>query len=305
MSRDEINDRKDRFDRAELVIWVGFWINAFLMVMKLAAGWFGRSEAVFADGLESMCDFFAITSAMVALKMGRKGFDQQHPYGHGKAESVSAILVAFIILLTGVGIIWKAANAVRTGDLETPAMMAVLAAALTIVIKEGLCRYTLHVAGNLGSPSVMAVAKDHRKDAITSVATLIGVTGAYLGLKIMDPIAAALSAVFIIRIGWQTLRPAIGDLMDASLPADLLAEMSRVAAEVEGVAGVHEIRGRRSGQYVLVDLKLEMEALMTVKQSHDIADLVKRQLFAKFLNLGDVMIHINPRNEAHEDLTRL
>ena len=237
--------------------------------------------------------------------MGRKGFDQQHPYGHGKAESVSAILVAFIILLTGVGIIWKAANAVRTGDLETPAMMAVIAAALTIVIKEGLCRYTLHVAGNLGSPSVMAVAKDHRKDAITSVATLIGVTGAYLGLKIMDPIAAALSAVFIIRIGWQTLRPAIGDLMDASLPADLLAEMSRVAAEVEGVAGVHEIRGRRSGQYVLVDLKLEMEALMTVKQSHDIADLVKRQLFAKFLNLGDVMIHINPRNEAHEDLTRL
>jgi len=305
MSRDEINDRKDRFDRAELVIWVGFWINAFLMVMKLAAGWFGRSEAVFADGLESMCDFFAITSAMVALKMGRKGFDQQHPYGHGKAESVSAILVAFIILLTGVGIIWKAANAVRTGDLETPAMMAVIAAALTIVIKEGLCRYTLHVAGNLGSPSVMAVAKDHRKDAITSVATLIGVTGAYLGLKIMDPIAAALSAVFIIRIGWQTLRPAIGDLMDASLPADLLAEMSRVAAEVEGVAGVHEIRGRRSGQYVLVDLKLEMEALMTVKQSHDIADLVKRQLFAKFLNVGDVMIHINPRNEAHEDLTRL
>jgi len=305
MSQDEKSDRNKRFDQAELVIWVGFWVNAFLMVMKLAAGWFGKSEAVFADGLESLCDFFAITSAMVALRMGRKRFDQQHPYGHGKAESISAILVAVLILLTGVGIIWKAVNAVRTGNLETPALMAVIAAALTIIIKEALCRYTLRRAGHLDSPSVVAVAKDHRKDAITSIATLIGVSGAYLGCRIMDPIAAGLSAIFIIRIGWQTLRPAVGDLMDASLPPELLADMSRIAGSVEGVAGIHEIRGRRSGQYVIVDLKLEMDALMTVKQSHAIADLVKRQLFEKFSNIGDVMIHINPGHEAHEDLTRL
>jgi len=305
MYRDEKKERNDRFDRAELVIWVGFWINAFLMVMKLAAGWFGKSEAVFADGLESMCDFFAITSAMVALRMGRKRFDQEHPYGHGKAESFSAILVAVLILLTGIGIVWKAADAVLFHGLETPAAMAVMAAAITIIVKEGLCRYTLRVAGNLGSPSVAAVAKDHRKDAITSIATLIGVTGAYLGCKIMDPIAAAISAVIIIRIGWQTLRPAVGDLMDAALPPALLTEISGIAAGVEGVAGVHEIRGRRSGQYVIVDLKLEMDALMTVKQSHTIADQVKRQLFSKFPNIGDVMIHINPHAEEHEDLTRL
>ncbi len=305
MERDEKSDRKDRFDRAELVVWVGFWINAFLMVMKLSAGWFGKSEAVFADGLESMCDFFAITSAMVALRLGRKRFDQQHPYGHGKAESISAILVAFLILMTGFGIVWKAVNVVWTGNLEAPAAMAVIAAALTIVIKEGLCRYTLRVAGDLGSPSVVAVAKDHRKDAITSIATLIGVTGAFLGLKIMDPMAAALSAVFILRIGWQTLRPAMEDLMDASLPSELLTEMSQTAASVAGVAGIHEIRGRRSGQYVIVDLKLEMDPLMTVKQSHDIATDVKSKLFGQFPNIGDVMIHINPRDEAHEDLTRL
>jgi cation diffusion facilitator family transporter len=305
MDRDEQSDRKERFDRAELVIWVGFWVNAFLMVMKLAAGWFGKSEAVFADGLESMCDFFAITSAMVALRMGRKRFDQRHPYGHGKAESISAILVGLLILTTGFGIVWKAAHTVLNHALEAPALIAVIAAALTIVIKEGLCRYTLCVAGNLESPSVMAVAKDHRKDAITSIATLIGVTGAFLGFRIMDPLAAALSAVFIVRIGWQTLRPAVEDLMDASLPPELLAEMSRTAAGVDGVAGIHEIRGRRSGQYVIVDLKLEMDPLMTVKQSHDIATSVKSHLFGKFPTIGDVMIHINPRDEAHEDLTRL
>lgn len=297
-------NRDERFDRAELVIWVGFWVNAFLMVMKLAAGWFGKSEAVFADGLESMCDFFAITTAMIALRMGRKRFDQDHPYGHGKAESFSAIVVASLILLTGVGIVWKSAHAMMH-NLETPAAMAVIAAGVTIVIKEGLCRYTLRVAGHLGSPSVVAVAKDHRKDAITSVATLVGVTGAYLGFRIMDPLAAVVSAFFIIRIGWETLQPAVRDLMDAALPAELLDEMSRNAASIEGVAGVHEIRGRRSGQFMIVDLKLEMDPAMTVKQSHDIATLVKRQLFSQFPNIGDVMIHINPHAEAHEDLTRL
>lgn len=305
MERSEKSDRKERFDRAELVIWVGFGVNAFLMVLKLVAGWYGKSEAVFADGLESMCDFFAITSAMVALRMGRKRFDQEHPYGHGKAESFSAILVAVLILITGVGIIWKAGHTMLVHQLETPAMMAVIAAAMTIIIKEGLCRYTLRVAGHLESPSVVAVAKDHRKDAITSIATLIGVTGAYLGCKIMDPIAAVISAFFIIRIGWETLHPAAGDLMDASLPSKLLTEMSRIAADVEGVAGIHDIRGRRSGQYVIVDLKLEMDPCLTVKQSHDIATRVKSQLFGQFPNLGDVMIHINPRDEAHEDLTRL
>jgi cation diffusion facilitator family transporter len=305
MDPDEQVNRTARFDRAELVIWVGLWANAFLMAMKLLAGWFGKSEAVFADGLESLCDFFAITSAMVALKVGRKRFDTGHPYGHGKAESISAILVALVILVTGVGIAWKAIYSMMSHALETPSVVAVIAAAVTILIKEGLCRYTLRVAGRLQSPTVEAVAKDHRKDALTSIATLVGVTGAFLGFRLMDPLAAGVSALFIVRIGWQTLYPAIGDLMDASLPPELLTEMSGSAARVEGVAGIHEIRGRRSGQYWIVDLKLEMDATMTVKQSHDIATRVKSQLFVNYPNIGDVMIHINPHAEEHEDLTRL
>lgn len=298
-------NRQERFDRAEHVIWLGFWLNAFLMLMKLGAGWYGKSEAVFADGLESLCDLVAISSAMIALRIGRRRFDQNHPYGHGKAESFAAILVAGFILMTGVGIIGNSVHAILAHTLEQPAGMAVAAAVLTIIIKEALCRYTLRTAGSLQSPAVVAVARDHRKDAITSIATLIGVGGAYLGFKIMDPLAAGLSAVIILKIGWETLRPAVGDLMDASLPGEMLQEMRGTAAGVQGVAGVHEIRGRRSGQYVIVDLKLEMDPLMTVKRSHDIAANVKREMFSRYPNIGDVMIHINPLDEAHEDLTRL
>jgi len=297
--------RDQRFDSADLAIRIGFGINAFLMVMKLAAGWFGKSEAVFADGLESACDFVAILSAMVALRICRKPFDRQHPYGHGKAESLAAILVSLVILATGFGIVWKAGHAIRAGNLETPAWMAVVAAFLTIVIKETLYRYTVRIGQRLESPAVLAVAKDHRKDAITSIATLIGVTVAFCGWRIMDPVAAIISSIFIFHIGWQTLTSAMADLMDSSVPPELLAQMSRVATAVAGVAGVHEIRGRRSGQSIIVDLKLDMDAEMTVKHAHDIADTVKRQLFDTFPSIGDVMIHINPRNEQHEDLIRL
>jgi len=301
----EQENRSRRFDSADRVIRVGFQINAILMVMKLAAGWFGRSEAVFADGLESACDFIAIGSAMIALRIGRKPYDRQHPYGHGKAESLASIMVSLVIFATGIGIVCKSAHAIYSGNLEIPSWIAVVAAVLTILIKEGLYRFTVRVGNRFQSPAVLAVAKDHRKDAITSVATLIGVTGAFFGAALMDPLAAAISALFIFHIGWETLKSSLDDLMDFTAPPELLDGMSQRAASVPGVAGVHEIRGRRSGQNIIVDLKLEMDPLMTVKQAHDIAATVKHRLFDEFENIGDVMIHINPSGEDHEDLIRL
>ena len=119
----EQEDRSKRFDSAERVIRVGFQVNALLMVMKLAAGWFGRSEAVFADGLESACDFVAIGSAMIALRIGRKPYDRQHPYGHGKAESLASILVSLVIFATGIGIVCQAAHVIYSGNFEIPSWM--------------------------------------------------------------------------------------------------------------------------------------------------------------------------------------
>jgi len=297
--------RGERFNRADRVIKIGFWINAVLMVLKLAAGYYGHSEAVFADGLESACDFIAIGMTFVALKVGRKPFDQDHPYGHGKVESLSAILVSLVIGATGGWILYGSIATIAGGEYDSPSLMAVLAAAVTIVIKEALYRYSVRVGNTLGSPALLAIAKDHRKDAVTSVATLIGVSCAYLGARVMDPIAAGVTSFFVFHIGYHTFRTSAHELMDGLPQQDLIIAISAVASAVEGVDGVHEIRARHSGQFLIVDLKLDMNPEMTVRRSHEIATEVKKRIFEHFANVGDVMIHINPSDEPHEDLIRL
>ncbi|OGU06374.1 MAG: cation transporter [Geobacteraceae bacterium GWC2_55_20] len=297
--------RNERFDSADRIIKIGFWVNAILMVFKLSAGYWGRSDAVFADGIESACDFVAIFATMMALKLGRQPFDANHPYGHGRAESLAALLISLVIFVTGGWILFESVVTIMAGVFRTPGWIAVVAAFITIIIKEWLHRISRKTGEKLESPALLAIAKDHRKDAITSVATLIGVAGAFFGLGIMDPLAAGLTSLFILHIGYQTFMEAAHDLMDGSAPADFIDALQQLAESVERVEHVHEIRARRSGQYMIVDLKLEMDPEMTVKQSHDIATEVKKLIFDHYPGVGDVMIHINPHEEEHEDLIRL
>jgi cation diffusion facilitator family transporter len=298
-------NRSIRFGMADRAIVIGFWINACLMVLKLLAGYFGKSEAVFADGLESACDFVAMLFAMVALKIGRKPLDSTHPYGHGKAESIAAIFVSLVIVVTGCAILYTSIMTMVARDYVEPQLIAVLAALATIIIKETLYRYTRSIAKKLDSPAVEAIAKDHRKDALTSIATLIGVTWAFWGAALMDPLAAGLTAFFIFYIGGKTFIGATYDLMDGRPPTDLIAAVTAMTEKVPGIEHVHQIRCRRSGQYLIVDLKLDMDPNMTVKQSHAITVEVKRLIFERFPNVGDVMVHVNPHEETHEDLIRL
>lgn len=298
-------ERSERFGRADRIISIGFWVNAVLMIMKLLAGYFGGSEAVFADGMESACDFIALLSTMIALKIGRKPYDAAHPYGHGRAESLSAIMVSLVIFGTGGWILFSAVTTVIKGHYSSPQMIAVIAAFLTIIIKEWLYRFSWKTGSSLQSPALLAVAKDHRKDAISSIATLFGVTTAYFGFSIMDPLAAGLTSLFIFHIGWETFKGAAHDLMDGQPEEETLAAIVVLAESVAGVEHVHEIKGRRSGQYLIIDLKLDMDPHMTVKESHAIATAVKKVIFDHNSNIGDVMIHINPHDEEHEDLIRL
>jgi cation diffusion facilitator family transporter len=298
-------ERHERFGSAGRVIAVGFWVNAALMIMKLLAGYFGRSEAVFADGMESAADFIALGSTMIALRIGSRPFDEGHPYGHGRAESISAIIVALVIFATGGWILVRSVHAIIDGAFVVPGAVAVAAAFLTIITKDVLYRYSEKTGKQLGSPALLAVAKDHRKDAISSVSTLVGVTGAYFGLTVLDPIAAGITSFFIFHIGYETFAGAAHDLMDGKPEDDIIQGIRTIAEGVAEVEQVHEIRCRRSGQYLIVDLKLDMDPEMSVRKSHAIATHVKKLIFERYVNVGDVMIHVNPHEDEHQDLIRL
>lgn len=274
--------RNERFDSADRIIKIGFSVNAVLMVMKMSAGYWGHSDAVFADGIESACDFIAIFATMVALKLGRQPFDANHPYGHGRAESLAALLVSLVIGATGGWILYDSAVTIIAGNFKSPGWIAVAAVAVTIITKEWLYRFTNNTGKKLESPALLAIAKDHRKDAVTSVSTLIGVIGAFFGWGIMDPLAAGLTSFFILHIGYHTFCDAANDLMDGTAPADFIDALQALAESVEQVEHVHEMRARRSGQYMIVDLKLEMDPNMTVKQSHDVATRVKKLIFDRY-----------------------
>jgi len=298
-------DRGTRFNLTGRAIAMSFWVNAILMVVKFSAGYWGNSKAVLADGVESAADFVVILANALAIRIGRQPFDRVHPYGHGKAEGIAALFSALVITASGIGLLAYICVSIKGSHLKIPHFLAVLTAALTILIKEGLYFFTRKAERATGSPALSALAQDHQKDALTSIATLIGAGGAYLGWPILDPIAGAFTSLFIFRIAWTTARHSMHDLMDGQPPHLFLDEVTQISSSVLGVHKVHEIRARKSGQYIIIDLKLEMNPQMTVKESHDIAREVKRRIFDRFDNVGDVMIHINPAEEPHEDLIRL
>lgn len=298
-------EREARFHLAERIINLSFWANALLMAVKFLAGYLGNSSAVLADGMESAADFIVILSTGLAIRIGKQPSDGTHPYGHGKAEGIAALFASLIITLSGIGLLAYVCMLVFSGEIERPHVAAVIVAALTISLKGYLTYLTQKIARKTGSPAIFALARDHKKDALTSVATLVGAGGAYLGWPYLDPLAAAFTSLFIFQLAWVTARHSTHDLMDGQPPRPFLEEVSSLSANVPGVHKVHEIRARKSGQFVIVDLKLEMDPNMTVKEAHDISDRVKKLIFERYDYVGDVMIHINPAEEPHEDLIRL
>jgi cation diffusion facilitator family transporter len=303
---EELLQRSARFDVADRVIRVGIVANLLLVAIKMSAGHFGRSEAVFADGVESACDLAVAIGTLLAMRISRAPSDSDHPYGHGRAENIAALMIGAVILATGAWIMLTSVHSVFAHAHGRPAWIAVVAAAFTVVSKEILARYTLRVGGRSGSPAITALAADHRKDALTSIATLVGAGCAMLGATILDPIVAGLTALLILKTGWETFLSASHELMDAALPEAQIREVTKLAESVAGVEHVHEIKGRRAGQYMIIDLKLEMDSEMTVRHSHEVATRVKRLIFDAYPTVGDVMIHVNPHDDPdHEDLVRL
>lgn len=288
-----------RFKEGRKVTWVGLIANILLALVKGFAGFFSLSQAMIADAIESLSDIAATIFVLVSLRIGIKPRDPEHPYGHYKMEQVAAGFIGILISLASLAIIVIAVITIIEGKKQAPGLIALYVAIGVIVIKEGLYQYTSRIGRRINSMVIMASAWDHRKDALTTIATLTGIVGARLGVLVLDPIAAIFVAFLIFRIGYLISYQAANELLDIAPPQDILKKITDTALSVKGIEHVTDVKARKTGPYFIVDLKLEIDSQMTVADSHHTAGIVKKEIMLKMPDVSDVMIHVNP-HVAHD-----
>jgi cation diffusion facilitator family transporter len=274
---------------------VGMAINMVLAIIKIVAGVLGNSYALIADGIESTTDIVSSLVVWTGLKVSSLPPDENHPYGHGKAESISAIIVAAALFGAAVLIAVQSVREIVTPH-HAPAWFTLVVLALVIVTKEVLYRFVLKVGHELTSTAVKGDAWHHRSDAITSAAAFIGISVALIGgegYAVADDWAALLACAIIPFNGFRIFRAALDEIMDAAVPAEVQATV-RKEAEIQGVIRIDECRIRKSGLGLFIDIQVRVDGNLTVRQADGIAEEVSRRLKASRLSVGGVMVHVEP-----------
>jgi len=268
--------------------------NVLLTAAKAFVGVLSGSTAVVADAAHSASDIVATTIVYIGLKLGDTPPDDTHHYGHAKFESVAAKIVAIILVATGAGLGLNAWNILRIGEYSTPLGIAVWVTILSIVVKEALYRYVLGIGKRIGSTALEAEAWHHRSDAISSVAALVGVGGAYLGYPVFDPIAGLAVSLLIVQMGGKLYIQSVRELIDEA-PAEAIVDHIKVTAnETPGVLSINEVKARTIGQNILVDMKLCVNRYLTVEEGHNIAASAKRNVLKAVPSVDNVLVHVNP-----------
>ncbi len=292
-------DRNKRIYRVTL--WGGA-VNVLLLAFKFTAGIAGHSAAMVADAVHSLSDFVTDIIMLAFVHISGKPKDKSHDYGHGKYETLALTIIGLMLLAVSVGIVYgglvKIVAWMRGEQLPAPGMLALLAALLSIVLKEGVFPYTIVKARELESQALEANAWHHRSDALSSIGTAVGIGGAiFLGQRwtVLDPVASIIVGAFIIKVAVSLLRNGIGDLMEQSLPDAVEEEILRLAATVPGVAEPHELRTRRIGNHYAIELHILMDGDISLNEAHEKASEVEDLLRERYGEDTHIAVHVEPR----------
>ena len=290
------NDNKyhERSRAARNSTLVSVVVNFFLSCFQVIVGLFSGSQGLIADGMHSFSDLVADFVVLVANKKSRKPRDEDHNYGHWRYENGASLIIGALLCLVGAGMLWSAMGKLWQPDSIPEVHMIALWVALgAIALKELLFRYMLKVAKRVQSSMLVANAWHARSDAASSVVVAIGIIGNLAGFVWLDPIAAMVVGVMIGLMGYRFTREALNDLMDRSVDADTEQDIKNTILAVPGVDGLHDLKTRKAGDLILVDAHLEINAWISVKEGHDIAVAVKKQVM-KDHQVLDIMLHVDP-----------
>lgn len=291
----------DRVKKVYKVTIAGSIINVVLLVLKFAAGILGHSAAMIADAIHSLTDFATDVVVLVFVKLGNKPKDKDHDYGHGKYETLATAIIGISLFVVGVMICYsgvtKTYRAICGETLQQPGVVALIAAIVSIVMKEWAYQFTVKAGRKYHSEAVVANAWHHRSDALSSIGTMFGIGGAIiLGEKwaVLDPLAAIIVSAFIIKAAWGLVMQSVKELTDASLPETEEDEILKIANEEQGVGEIHNLRTRRIGNKIAVEMHIRMPGSLSLYEAHEHATHIETKLKQHFGADTHVGIHLEP-----------
>lgn len=290
--------KEEEFERVAMrVSAVSIIANFALTVFKLSAGILAHSGAIISDAIHSASDVFSTVVVIIGIRISRKESDKNHPYGHERLECVAAIVLATILAFTGLGIGYSALRQIAGGDyanLTVPGRLALVAAAVSILVKEAMYQYTRINARRIDSGALMADAWHHRSDALSSVGALIGIGGARLGFPILDPVASVVICVFIEKAAYEIFMDAVDKMVDKACDEETEAALRECAATQEGVLGVDLLHTRVFGNKIYVDIEICADGEETLRRAHETAERVHDSIEKNFPKVKHIMVHVNP-----------
>ncbi|MCD7725614.1 MAG: cation diffusion facilitator family transporter [Clostridiales bacterium] len=279
---------------------VSITLNIALTILKLLAGIIARSGAMISDAIHSASDVFSTVVVIIGIKISRKESDKDHPYGHERLECVAAIVLATILAVTGLGIGYSAVTKIVGGNdagLTVPGALALVAAGVSILVKEGMYQYTRLYAGKIDSSALMADAWHHRSDALSSVGALAGIAGARMGFPILDSVASLVICFFIEKAAYDIFMDAVDKMVDKACDEETEKRLCACAMAQAGVLGIDLLHTRVFGNKIYVDIEISVDGSKSLRESHEIAERVHDSIEQSFPKVKHIMVHVNPAED--------
>jgi len=278
--------------------YVGAAINVLQTLIKIGFGILGQSAALIADGIHSLSDLLSDLLVIIAVKLGSREADHDHPYGHRRFETIATVILGISLIGVGGAIVWSVMERMADPErLPVPNMLSLGVAMLSILINEWLYHYTKRIAKITRSKLLLANAWHQRSDAISSLVVLIGIGAVLMGYPLADGVAAVVVALMVAKIGLNLVFESIKELVDTSLPPALVEEIRDAIHAIDGVEGIHLLRTRHMGEDALIDAHIVVDPRITVSEGHMIGDIVRDDLIKRFDDVMDVLVHVDPEDD--------
>jgi cation diffusion facilitator family transporter len=290
---------EERSAAAKHVTWVSILVNLVLTTLQIVVGILAHAQSLVADGFHSLADMLADFMVLAANKHSGSPADEDHPYGHERIETLASLALGLVLILTGAGILYTAIGRLQHLDQLPPvATIALWTAFVTIVGKELLFRYMLRVGERLRSPMLVANAWHARADAASSLVVAAGIAGSLLGWRFLDPIAAIIVGLMVMRMGWRFSWEALAELIDTGIPSEERDAVMTTIVATPGVVACHSLRNRRMAHKVLIDARVQVSPRISVSEGHQIAEAVHDRVLDAHEDVLDVMVHVDVEAEG-------